>query len=521
MSSFPHSLHALLRARAYPHPVRAVDLIETHISWVLLTGKFAYKIKRPVHYAFVDLRSSERRRSLCHEEVRLNRRFAPALYLGVRAIRRRKGAARIGGPGPVIEHAVRMRQFRHSQELDALLQAQRIEPAELAAFGAELARVHAALPVARAAQGWGEPGAQIAGIKHNAAECVRAGAALGDTAALRDIQARLGAWADAAWPLLARRFAARRVRECHGDLHAGNIARYSERLLPFDCLEFDAALRWVDVADEVSFLLADLEARRRPLHAQGFLAGYLNTSGDYQVCLLAPLFKAHRALVRAKIMALTAAARGTTRAAAREARRRFRTYLACAQRALAPARPALVLMTGLSGSGKTWLAERLAPPLQAVHLRSDIERKRLAGLAPLARSASALARGLYARKMTVTVYERLAASAADALAGGYTTIVDATFVRADDRLRFRTLAARLGVNLCIVYCQVPRKLLDKRIVGRSRRRRDPSEANIDVLRWQEAQFTPPAAHEAGLVLEAARLTPHQIVRRIAAAAARG
>ena len=177
-------------------------------------------------------------------------------------------------------------------------------------------------------------------------------------------------------------------------------------------------------------------------------------------------------------------------------------------------------MTGLSGSGKTWLAERLAPPLQAVHLRSDIERKRLAGLAPLARSASALARGLYARKMTVTVYERLAASAADALAGGYTTIVDATFVRADDRLRFRTLAARLGVNLCIVYCQVPRKLLDKRIVGRSRRRRDPSEANIDVLRWQEAQFTPPAAHEAGLVLEAARLTPHQIVRRIAAAAAR-
>ena len=177
-------------------------------------------------------------------------------------------------------------------------------------------------------------------------------------------------------------------------------------------------------------------------------------------------------------------------------------------------------MTGLSGSGKTWLAERLAPPLQAVHLRSDIERKRLAGLAPLARSASALARGLYARKTTVTVYERLAASAADALAGGYTTIVDATFVRADERLRFRTLAARLGVTLCIVYCRTPRQVLVKRIIERGRRRRDPSEANIDVLRWQEAQFTAPAAHEAGLVLEAAGLTTHQIVRRISAAAAR-
>jgi hypothetical protein len=520
MSSFPDSLQALLYPRAYPHPVRAVDLIETHISWVLLTGRFAYKIKRPVRYAFIDLRSPAQRRSLCHEEVRLNRRFAPELYLGVRAIRRRKGEARIGGLGPVIEDAVRMRQFPHSQELDALLQAQRIEPAELATFGTELARIHASLPVAHAGQEWGEPGAQIAGIKHNAAECVRAGAALGETATLRELQARLGAWADAAWPLLARRFAARRVRECHGDLHAGNIVRYGERLLPFDCLEFDPALRWIDVADEVSFLLADLEARQRPLHAQGFLGGYLCASGDYQACLLAPVFKAHRALVRAKVIALTAAAHGTTRATAREARHRFRTYLACAQRALAPARPALVLMTGLSGSGKTWLAERLAPPLRAVHLRSDIERKRLAGLAPLARTASALARGLYARKTTVTVYERLAECAADTLAGGYTTIVDATFALAEDRLRFRALAARLGVNLCIVYCQAPRRLLEKRIIERGRRRRDPSEANIDVLHWQEAQFTAPAPYEASLVLDAARLAPQALVRRIAAAAAR-
>ena len=497
--------------------MRTIDLIETHISWVLVTGRFAYKIKRPVQYAFIDLRSAIERRELCHEEVRLNRRFAPKLYLGVCAIRRRKGEARIGGPGPVIEHAVRMRQFPHSQRLDALLQAQGVEPAELATFGSELAHIHEKLPVAHAGQEWGEPGAQIAGIKHNAAECLRAGAALEETAALRELQGRLGAWADAAWPLLARRFAARRVRECHGDLHAANIVHYGKRLLPFDCLEFDPALRWIDVADEVSFLLADLEARQRPLHAQAFLGGYLSASGDYQACLLAPVFKAHRALVRAKVMALTATAHGTASAPAREARRGFRSYLACAQRALAPARPALVLMTGLSGSGKTWLAERLAPPLNAVHLRSDIERKRLAGLAPLARTASALARGLYARKTTVTVYERLADSAADTLAGGYTTIVDATFARAEDRLRFRALAARLGVNLCIVYCQAPRTLLEKRVTERGRRRRDPSEANINVLNWQEAQFTPPAPHEADLVLDAARLTPQALVRRIAAA----
>jgi aminoglycoside phosphotransferase family enzyme/predicted kinase len=520
MSSFPDPLQALLYPRAYPHRARAVDLLETHISWVLLTGQFAYKIKRPVRYDFVDLRSSEKRRALCHEEVRLNRRFARELYLGVTAIRERDGEARIGGSGRIIEHAVRMRQFARSQELDVLLAAQRIEPEELATFGGELARLHARLPPARAGQEWGEPGVQIAGIKQNAAECAHAAAALGDTATLHTLQLSLTTWAESAWPLLARRFAARRVRECHGDLHAGNIVRCGGRLLPFDCLEFAPALRWIDVADEISFLLVDLEARQRPLHAQAFLAGYLTASGDYQACLLTPVFKAHRALVRAKIMALTADACGTRSAAARQARRSYQRYVEYAQRALAPQRPTLVLMSGLSGSGKTWLASHLAPLLHAVHLRSDIERKRLAGLPAAARSASALARGLYAREMTHAVYERLAECATDTLAGGYTTIVDATFARTEDRLRFRAVAARLGVDLCIVYCHAPQRVLEKRIRQRGRRGKDPSEANIDVLHWQEAHFVAPSAHEASMVVDAATLAPPQIARRIAAAGAR-
>jgi uncharacterized protein len=522
MSSLPDRLHALLYPRAYPHPVRAVDLIETHISWVLLTGRFAYKVKRPVHYPFVDLRSPAQRRALCHEEVRLNRRFAPKLYLDVRPVRYRRGEARIGGAGPIIEHAVRMREFPRSQQLDALLRGRRIEPAELEDFGADLARVHQRLPAARAGQGWGEPSSQISMIKHNAAECVRAAAALGARRALRALQVSLGEWADAAWPLLAQRFAAHRVRECHGDLHAGNIVRQERRLLPFDCLEFDPALRWIDVADEVSFLVADLHARERPLHAQAFLNGYLASSGDYQACLLMPVFRAHRALVRAKVTALSGATRATAwaRPPARELRRAFAGYLEIARAALAPRRPALVLMSGVSGSGKTWLARRLAPALDAIHVRSDIERRRLAGIAPTARSGSALAQGLYARAMTRAVYDRLADCAADALAGGYTTIVDATFGRSEDRIRFRALAASLGVHLCIVYCHAPTKVLRRRISTRQRMRKDPSEATIEVLHWQEAQFVPPARQEASVVLDAAKLSVPELVRRIARAAAR-
>jgi aminoglycoside phosphotransferase family enzyme/predicted kinase len=481
-----------------------------------LTGKLAYKIKRPVHYPFIDLRRAAQRQQLCHEEVRLNRRFAPELYLGVRAIRRRQGEARIGGSGRIIEHAVGMRQFPRAQELDALLAARRIEPSELEAFGSDLARVHERLPVAHTRQSWGRPATQAARIRDNAAEWLRAAEPLGDIADLRALEASLEAWTDTALPLLERRFAAGRVRECHGDLHAGNIVRCGARLLPFDCLEFDPALRWIDVADEVSFLLADLHARDRPLHAQAFLGGYLTASGDYQACLLTPVFRVHRALVRAKVMALTALASGTGGVARRTARHCHARYVECARRALAPQRPTLVLMCGLSGSGKTWLAQRLAPALGAVHLRSDIERKRLAGRAPFARSGSAVARGLYAREVTAAVYARLAECATDTVAGGYTTIVDATFAAPGDRARFRALAAQLGIDLQIVYCHAPRRLLESRIRRRSRRAHDPSEADVAVLHWQERNFTPPAVHEARAILDAAQFAPAELVRRIRA-----
>ena len=535
MSAFPNQLQALLRPQAYPHPVGAVELIETHISWVLLTGEFAYKIKRPVRYPFVDLRSSERRAFLCHEEVRLNRRFAPELYLDVWPIALQAGEACLGGEGAVIEHAVRMRQFAREDELDRLLAAGRIEPAALESFGSELARIHARLPAAEPAQLWGRPDALQALILDNAEQCARSGDALGEGVAVRALQAPLATTLERTAQRLSERFASGRVRECHGDLHARNIVCFEGRLRAFDCLEFEPALRWLDLADEIAFLLADLEARQRPLHAWAFLNGYLGESGDYEACALLPLFKAHRALVRAKVAALVALQAGAANASGAEAQepdasnarstdtqREYRAYVECARRSLECTRPTLVLMSGLSGSGKTWLAGHLAPRLRAVHLRSDIERKRMAGLPTSARADAVVAEALYMRKITAAVYARLEQSAADILAAGYGAIVDATFARRADRSRFRELAVRLGVRLCMVHCQASQEVLQARILERGRRGDDASDAGLSVLAWQQRHFEPVEPQEGFRLFDIVTTEAgavERLVGQIAAAAA--
>jgi len=497
VSAFPEQLRGLLNPHTYPHPVSTVELIETHISWVLLTGQFAYKIKRPVHYPFVDLRSPAHREFLCHEELRLNRRFAPELYLRVCPISLVGGAAHLDATGPVIEHAVVMHQFPRDATLERLLQDGRIATAELERFGHELARAHARLPPAVAGQKWGAPASTRTQILENLDQCARAGAALGAAPSVAALQPLLTALCDSQVHCLQRRFTSGRVRECHGDLHAGNIVRCADRLLPFDCLEFDPALRWIDVADEVAFLSADLEARGHTRHAHAFLSGYLSESGDYEACTLLPLFKVHRALVRAKVVAVSDPGPETTPL--------FEHYLEFARRAFAPAAPVLVLTCGLSGSGKTWMAKQLAPRLLAVHLRSDVERNRLLrGSAP---AYAGVEQGRYARTASARVYRHLLRCARRVLSAGYPAIVDATFARRADREHMRTLATRLGVPVCVIYCHAPPAVLRARVAERSAHYQDASEADAPVLEWQQTHFEPLQAQEQLTVLMADTAEP--------------
>ncbi len=493
-SSLPRHLCALLEPQAYPHPVGEVQLIETHISWVLLAGEFAYKIKRPVRYAFIDLRDPERRRFLCEEELRLNRRFAPELYLEVSRITADDGRARIGGQGPVLENAVRMRRFDREDALDRLLARLQVAHGELEAFGRQLANIHARLPTAPAGPAWGRPAAIQALLARNLKECAEAARVFGAADAVNALRSPLQECLSLAAETMAVRRANGRIRECHGDLHSRNVVRLGARLVPFDCLEYEPAFRWIDVADEVAFLASDLCARERPLHAHAFVSGYLAESGDYHACRILRLYEAHRALVRAKVAALSAADSGG-HAELVSLREEHGKLVALASRKLARRAPALLLVCGLSGSGKTWLARQLAERLPAVHVRSDVERKRRAGLDALARSGSGVAAGLYSSALSAQVYDDLARAAEDILSGGFTAIIDATFLRREQRRRFAQLGDRLGALVRLIYCEAPVQTLRARIAARAASGCDPSEADESVLDWQLARFELPRPEE--------------------------
>ena len=501
--SLAAELQDLLMPASYPHRVERVQLIETPISWVLLTGPYAYKLKRPVALEYVDQRDAQRRAALCAEELRLNRRFAPQLYLGVRAIRRIAGGLRVdgetAGDGEVIEHAVCMRQFDRREELDRLVAAGAVESEELAAFGRELAAMHAGLAPVAAGEPWGSVESVRTLVLANLEQCVRAAGALGTAAQVAALRAPLERQLAAATVVLGARRAAGRIRECHGDLHMRNIVRDGGRLLAFDCVEFEPAFRWIDVADDIAFLVADLEAQDVPRLAHAFLQAWLESCGDWQACRLLPLYQAHRALVRAKVAALSSSADAAATTAPRRAHAR---YLAHAAGVLRPQRPAVLLMCGLSGSGKTWLATRLASELAAVHLRSDIERKRAAGLAPLAASDSGVGRALYAPEATAALYRRLLAHTADIIAGGRGVVVDATFLRAAERHAWREQAAAAGSPFRVIHCSAPPDLLRRRITQRHAAASDASEADLQVLAWQRRQLEPFAAAERATLIEA-------------------
>jgi uncharacterized protein len=485
----PPLITGLLRPEAYAHRViEPIRLVETHVSWVLLTGEFAYKVKKPLRLSFLDYSTLARRRALCEEEVRLNQRHAPDLYLGVSVIGGPAEAPLVDGPGSPLEYAVRMRQFDAGEELGALLAADAVTTEEMARLGVDIARLHENAAQAPPDGGYGHPGTVRRVTMDNFAELRRLPECVTEPGALERLEAGVTDEFSKRQQLMLSRRDADRVRECHGDLHCGNVVRWHGRLTPFDGIEFDPALRFIDVVNDIAFLTMDLAERGRADLRHAALQAWCESSGDFTGLSLLPYYECYRALVRAKVAALGALQAPMPSTRRDDAVAICRRYLDWAGGRLAPRRPVLVLTCGLSGSGKTWLARAIAPPLGALHVRSDVERKRLAGLEPHQDSRSEPDGGIYTLEFNARTYQRLEECAVAALAGGESLIVDAAFLRRGERRRFLDLASAANAHAAIVHCHAPDAVLRQRVASRSAAHSDASEAGIDVLARQPSYW---------------------------------
>lgn len=490
----PTLIDTLRQPARYAHPVTEVEVIETHANWVLLAGDYAYKIKKPVDFGFLDFSSLEKRRHFCEEELRLNRRQAPELYLRVVPISGSPDDPVLDGDRAAFEYAVQMTRFDHAQRLDRRLQRGEVSVEDMDRLAEDIAAFHDSIPVATADSGRGNPESVWSDADDNFKSCRER---LSGEAAerLREVETLSRRAYEAIRPLLEQRRDGGHVRECHGDLHLGNLVHYDGRVHAFDCIEFNPALRWIDTANEIAFLLMDLHARGEDALAARWRNHYLECSGDYGAAALLPFFQAYRAMVRAKVALLAAEQKDGDDAAADRAR--AIEYLDIAADFLQPRGGGVVLMHGLSGSGKSVLARQLVETLPALCLRSDVERKRLFGLPPLAHSGSAVGGGLYDRRAGERTYDRLAELAQSLAAGGETVIVDATFLQAARRRQLRHAAEDAGVPWAMVHADAPPEVLVDRVRRRSAAGSDASEAGEEVLAQQRHRLQPLDPAEGG------------------------
>jgi uncharacterized protein len=477
-------IQALRNPACYPHPVGRISVIETHISFVVLTGTFAYKIKKPVDLGFLDFTTLEKRRFYCQEELRLNARFAPRVYLGVVTIGGTSEIPRVGDDTQAIEYAVKMREFPQEVLADRALARGELTPLQFDALAGLVAQFHAGAPASGEGDAYGTPDAILGAVAQNFSQ-IRA---VPQGAQQLPVVDRLETWARQEHArlrqVLARRKRDGRVRECHGDLHLGNIVLLDGALQPFDCIEFNPDLRWIDVMNEVAFLVMDLHAADRAKFARRFLNAYLESCGDYDGLHVLAYYFAYRAMVRAKIGLMRVGQLETAHEGAAPQRASCQRYLDLAGDCARPRCGFVAITHGFSGSGKTSLSECLVELAGAIRIRSDVERKRMNSMSPTQRGEAQVASALYAAGVTDTTYRRLVDLAGIILDSGYGVIVDATFLRRRHRDMFRGLARRADVAFVIVDFTAPVEVLRDRVAGRLQQGQDASDADLAVLEHQ-------------------------------------
>lgn len=492
----PHILESLRNPSAYPVPTATVELLQTHVSWLLLTDTHVFKLKKPVNFGFLDFSTLEKRRFYCHEELRLNRRLCPDIYERVVELCVTETGASFAADGRVIDYAVMMRRLPADKMLDRLIDNDGVSGDDIRIIARTISSFHSsALTSPHIAQfgslkqirfNWQENFEQTAPfLASTLPETIR-----------ETIHSYVHQFLDSHRPLFSERVEKGFIRECDGDIHLGNICLENGQAYIFDCIEFNERFRFSDTAADIAFLLMDLDYHRRPDLAETALSEYISASGDLQCARLVPFYKVYRAFVRGKVESMQLLDQGIVSEARAAAEKRAVRYFRlaqgyCLRDALSPT---LFITCGTMGCGKSTLAGQLAFELGLHTHSSDVVRKQLAGLAPETAAPSAFGEGIYSREMSGVTYRHLEKLADAELAAGHSTVIDAAFGSQTERTQFALLAKKHHARFVILFVtcadDVQQWRLRKRSLGTS-----VSDGRVELLGRQTATFEPPDISE--------------------------
>jgi aminoglycoside phosphotransferase family enzyme/predicted kinase len=482
-------IDSLQNPSIYDHTIEYFKVIETHISWVILTGDFAYKIKKPVDFGFLDFTTLEKRKHYCEEELRLNRQLAPQIYLDVVAIHGSPQQPILtSNDQPVIEYAVKMRQFPQPNEMDHLLEAGNLLPKHIDQLARVVAHFHLTTGQPPAGSKYGDYQHVTAPVMENFSQTRLH---IKDPGAIALID-QLEKWSRNECVRLQGVISTRKknnfVRSCHGDMHLGNMVLLDKEPVIFDRIEFNNNFYFIDVMSEIAFLLMDLDYRQQHQLAWRFLNHYLQITGDYEGLTLLGFYKAYRAMVRAKVDALRLSQEQENSEEYKETLASCLDHLQLAAGYTRPGKPVLLINHGLSGSGKSFNTKKLAERLPAVTIRSDIERKRLYAIEADQESLAGAEQGIYTLEATERTYETLARLATAVLTAGFNVIIDAVNLKQAQRQYFINLANQLDLQFIILHYQADQDIMRSRIQDRLTANDDASDATLEILQHQLGQL---------------------------------
>lgn len=489
----PELIQSLLRPDAYTHEAGDIQLIQTHISYVVLAGAYAYKIKKPLDLHFLDYSTLERRRLMCEEEVRLNRRLCAEAYLGVERIVRRDGGYRVGGEGEALEYAVHMHRMPREAMMPALLARGAVAPDDIRRIASVLATFHATSASDERIARFGSTEALRANWEENFEQTAPyIGRTI--TRAQHDLMRDyVGRFLRDRAALIEERVATGRVRDCHGDLRSDSIVIHPDGdICIMDCIEFNDRIRFGDVAGDVGFLAMDLDFRGRPDLADELMSAYLNAIDDETLPCVLDFYRAYRAYVRGKVESMQLdepEVADVVRAAALE---RARAYFALAQRyAETPKRRVLLVTSGLSGSGKSHVGAAVAARLGAAFLRSDTTRRQLFDIAAEGRGEAAYGEGIYTEESRTRVYATMHERAAQHLRAGLPVVLDATYARTADRAAALRVADETETPTLVLHVVADEETVRSRLARRAEEPAGASDARWETYVAQRERFEPP------------------------------